>query len=122
MQLKKIYTEINFKFFLKLRCEMSNTAEKAIDWQEEAEGVINDVKNHVKLIEISKKLISNTISKFTSFLGIFNVYFVKQTGDGSNVFLNIVLLEGKVRKSLYEFDAFCMSFVEDHKVISNYVN
>jgi hypothetical protein len=40
---------------------MSNTAEKAIDWNEEAEGVINDIKNHVKLIEISKKLISNTI-------------------------------------------------------------
>lgn len=49
---------------------MSNTAEKVIDWQEEAEGVINDVKNHVKLIEISSKLISNLfLILSTTFLG-----------------------------------------------------
>ncbi|CAG9808043.1 unnamed protein product [Chironomus riparius] len=63
---------------------MSNTVEKVIDWQEEAEGVINDIKNHVKLIEISSKLIS----------------------DGSNVFLNIVLLEGKSMTVLLDSQGF----------------
>lgn len=46
---------------------MESGAEKIIDWQEEAEGVINDVKHHVKTIAISSKLISIAFKTSMSF-------------------------------------------------------
>lgn len=48
-------------------------AEQIIDWSEEANAVIRDVKSHVKRIEISEKLIS----------------------DGSNIFINLETKENK---------------------------
>lgn len=58
--------------------------EEIIDWQTEAIGIINDVKDHVKSIEISNSLVS----------------------DGSNVFLNLITKEEKIFTLLLDSKGF----------------
>ncbi|KAG5670915.1 hypothetical protein PVAND_001144 [Polypedilum vanderplanki] len=68
--------------------------EDIIDWTQEANAVINDVKKHVKTIEISDKLIS----------------------DGSNIFLNVTLLEGKTMTVLLDNNGFHIVSLEHNSI------
>jgi hypothetical protein len=82
-------------------------AEEAIDWTQEANAVINDVKKHVKKIEISDKLISKgvfgvKILYLNFFLTMKNFFL----GDGSNIFLNVTSLEDKMMTVLLDSQGF----------------
>lgn len=47
---------------------MNTGHDDVIDWHNEASAVIMDVKDHVKIIAISEKLITGKSSRFCSFL------------------------------------------------------
>lgn len=79
--------------------------ETIVDWHAEASAVINDVKTHVKTIEISDKLISNYVSLWICVKILYSIYLILK-GDGSNVFLNITLLEGSTMTVLLDASGF----------------